>query len=318
MTARSSLLLILLLCTWLHACSPPLEATPTERPPQMPTHAPTAAATPTTHPTVASLPTPTAPSPERYLESADLSSFAVAWTSGDVAAIRSLYTNDARCFSEDEAWALDREQPFSVLVRSEDFAARAQEHQGLRMRILGEPIGIYGKLVAFAYRWENDSEGYDGVGLLRYEGSLIFLHVFVEAAGRTPDSSDDSSLMQVASFAPLMKAWDTGDVASAQAFYSNPAAILSDEDLAKVAWRDFARPPDLASLIKWFRGWKPAAVGTATRVGDLVFGAWRWETQVYPVAYGVRLLHYDGGAIVTDIRFAIRPWEVSGKPFTTP
>ena len=61
--------------------------------------------------------------------------------------------------------------------------------------------------------------------------------------------------------------------------------------------------------------WGMTAVGQPLRLGDLVLYAWSWKAFDYPVGYGVRFMQYDGDKISTDIRYAIRPWEVQGQSF---
>jgi len=95
------------------------------------------------------------------LASADLTAFVEAWNSGEVDAIRAFYADGAAYLSDKQVVALQRKELVSVLIADEAFADRVREHEGLRMRILGEPIQVYDKLVGFAFRWEGDSKGYD-------------------------------------------------------------------------------------------------------------------------------------------------------------
>jgi hypothetical protein len=186
------------------------------------------------------------------------------------------------------------------------------------MRVLGEPMMIYDKLVAFLYRWENDTEGYDGAALLRYEGDDIFLHSFIESDTLTPNPVDDSSYVQDINMDDVMRAWLDSDLVAAQEIYNENAVILSDEDLAQAAWRDHSTPPKIDRLLIQFSGWNPAILGTPKRIGDMVIFAWHWQAFDYPKGYGIRMVHLQDSQITTDIRYAIRPWEANGKPFMEP
>ena len=66
-----------------------------------------------------------------------------------------------------------------MFVADAAFSESVREHQGLKFRIMGEPIRIFDKLVGLMYRLEDDNEGYNGVALLRYEGEKIWLHTYV-------------------------------------------------------------------------------------------------------------------------------------------
>lgn len=115
-----------------------------------------------------------------------------------------------------------------------------------------------------------------------------------------------------------MKAWNDADVTAAENLYSESPVILSDEDLFQAPWRDFIHPPKLNQLLSQFVGWDPTVISEPQRVEDLVIFSWRWKIRDYPIGYGIRLLHYNDSRIVTDIRFAIRPWESNGRSFMNP
>jgi hypothetical protein len=258
------------------------------------------------------------PTAQAYLETADLTSFVDTWNSADVSAIRSMYTTDARYYSQAEMQNLAQQQPVDVLVADPTFDEQVATHQGMTLRILGEPMMIYDKLVAFLYRWENESEGFDGAALLRYEGDGIFLHSYIESDQLTPNPGDDSSYVQDINLDELMNAWDEGDPLAAQEVYAENAVIFSDEDLAQAAWRDFSKPPSMGQLLSQFSGWNPAILGTPKRIGDMAVFAWHWERFGYPMGYGVRLVDFADGKVDTEIRYAIRPWEANGAPFMQP
>jgi hypothetical protein len=107
-------------------------------------------------------------------------------------------------------------------------------------------------------------------------------------------------------------------VAAAQLLYTDEAAILADEDLVQAPWRDFQRPPSVASAIREYSQWNAVAGGEAIRSGDLVWCVWHWQAFDFPFGYGVRVLRYDGQRLDLDIRFAVRPWEPEGKTFMNP
>jgi ketosteroid isomerase-like protein len=261
---------------------------------------------------------PVAQSPGAELQTADLSDFVSSWNSHDVAKIRSLYTEDARYFPEQEMVNLKLERPIDVLVSGKTFEERVRLLDGLTLRILGDPLQVYEKLVAFAYRWENDAEGHNGAALLRYEGDKILLHADLISSQASPNQPDASTYFADAQLNDLMQAWSRSDLQAAGQLYSEDAAILSDEDMLQVSWRDFPRPPGIEDLFAHFSGWEPRLWGKPLRIEDFVIFAWHWNVTEYPAGHGLRLLHYDGSKIVTDIRIAIRPWEAQGNTFNNP
>lgn len=272
-------------------------------------------------PTNSSIPSPAVPSatPDSHVESLDLSAFASSWSTHDVTTIRSLYLDSARYFTEAEARKLYQEEPIHVLVSEDAFLDSVHKYDGYKMRILGKPFGVYGKLVAFAYRWERDDKiGYNGAALLRVEDGRIFLHIDFVSPQQIPGSADDTSHISTMSLDNLMKVWNDADLTAASQLYGDQAVILSDEDLAQALWRDFSQPAQIKDLFAQFAGWDPVVINEPIRIEDLVIFAWRWKMISYPAGYGIRLIHYDDSRIVSDIRFAIRPWEGNGKPFMNP
>jgi hypothetical protein len=241
-----------------------------------------------------------------------------AWNSGDIGAIRSFYTADARYYPEAEMQNLYHGQPIDVLVSNPSFVNQVARYEGMTLRILDQPMMIYDTLAAFLYRWENNTEGYDGAALLRYENGKIFLHSFIESSQLTPNPLDGSSYVREVNLDDLMHAWNDSDLVAARDIYSEEAVILSDEDLAQAAWRDFSVPPKIDQLLTQFAGWNPTILGTPKRIGDLVIFAWHWQAFDYPKGYGIRMLHIQDSKVGTDIRYAIRPWEANGKPFMVP
>ena len=254
-----------------------------------------------------------------HLQTADLSAFAAAWSSHDVAAVRAFYSEDARYFPEQELWNLEHEQPIDVLVADESLRWRVQAQAGMKMRVLGQPLQIFDKLVGFVFRWENDTSGYNGAALLRYEDGKISLHAEVLSSQPTPNQAEPgSSPADEAALNSLMQAWNAGKPQAAGQLYLENAALFSDEDLVQAPWRDFTRPPQLQYVVAQFAGWDPAVLGQPLRLEDSLVFAWHWKTRDYPQGYGVRLVHYAGGVIDIDVRFAIRPWETDGGRFLNP
>jgi ketosteroid isomerase-like protein len=264
--------------------------------------------------------TATIPSTESgsQVDIVDLSAFVSAWNTHDPSVIRALYTEDARYFTGDDLRKFQQEEKTNALVTNETFAEYIHRFDQFKMRILGEPIGIFGKLVAFAYRQENEGTGFNGVMLLRYEEGKILLNVDVISSKQTLTQPDDSSQMTEIDLGNLMQAWNNADVTAAQNLYSDTAIILSDEDLIQAPWRDFVHPPQLKNLLTQFADWDPITISKAMRLEDMTVFAWRWKSRSYPAGYGVRLLQYNDSKIVTDIRFAIRPWEGNGNHFLNP
>jgi hypothetical protein len=273
------------------------------------------------------LPVTSTPSPESNLRSIDLSAFADAWSSGDVKTIKTFYAPGAAYVSAEDAVALQRKEPVSVFVADAAFSERVRAHQGLKFRIMGEPIRIFDKLVGLMYRLEDDTEGYNGVALLRYEGEKIWLHTYVLSAERTPNPAKDAEMLAPIDLTALMDAWSSGDVSAVRGFYNESDgvfAVFNDEDIAlslrgTVHTQDELAGSYLASEIRTNSApWGMRAVGQPQRLGDLVLYAWSWKIFDFPVGYGVRFMRYDGDKIATDIRYAIRPWEVGGGQFMAP
>jgi len=281
------------------------------------TAAPSTTASPTTiapsTTTTTTLPTGSGGA-EEHLTEPDLSAFAEAWSSGDVAEIRAFYAGDATYLSVDEVGSLWDGEPAGVPVADDAFAERVAERAGWQMRIIGTPVGVYDKMVAFTFRWEDATEGYDGAALLRYEGPTIWLHTYAVAPEPTPNRADDSSYLSPVDVGALMQVWRDGDVQGAGAAYTADAVILADEDLVRAPWRDYTTPPGIG-VVGSKVGWDPAVIGTPARLGDLAVFAWHWEAFDYPAGYGVRLVRFSGDLIDIDIRYAVRPWEAQGRSF---
>lgn len=272
-------------------------------------------------PTNTPVPTPSidlTPTVESHLDHVDISAFMSAWNTHDVAVIRGLYGDSARYFTEGEANNLYNEGAIDPLVAHDAFAGQVRKYDGYRMQILQTPFGIFGKLVAYLYRWENDTVGYNGAALLRFEDGKIILHVDVVSSQQTPNPGNDPDQTSGINLDSLMKAWNDADVTAAENLYSESPVILSDEDLFQAPWRDFIHPPKLNQLLSQFVGWNPTVISEPQRVEDLVIFSWRWKIRDYPIGYGIRLLHYNDSRIVTDIRLAVRPWESNGQSFMNP
>lgn len=310
---RRSQAIVLLLCLWLAACAPARGTKPATEPSAPPaTPAPTATLLPRT---VVPAPGPTA---DPRLQHPDLSAFVSAWNSRDLGSIRALYLDDATFWSAADAVALRAGETVDARVAADAFAARVEEYGGMRLRVLGEPVGVLGKVVGFAFRWENDREGYNGVSLLRYEGERILLQFYVVDGQLTPNETGDSAYLQPATVDAWAAAWGKGaDPVLAAALYTENASVLSDEDLAQVRWRDFKQVPTVAEAVRQYGPWSAVAASQPVRAGNLVWFAWHWSTFTYPLGYGLRVLRYSGERIDLDIRFAIRPWEPGGKTFVS-
>lgn len=311
-TMKNRVLTAMVTLAFLAACSPNLPTASPTIPPASPTPIPTQIPTSTIPPLPSVTPVP-------HLETADLTAFAAAWNSHDAVAVRAFYAPDARYFPEQELWNLEQEQPIDVLVWGGTFAQRVQARAGLKMRMLGQPLQVFDKLVAFIFRWENDSSGYNGAALLRYEDSKIYLHTELVSAQPTPNQPDAStSSADEGALSSLMQAWNAGDPQAAASLYLNNAALFSDEDLVQAPWRDFTQPPKINYVVAQFKGWDPAVLGQPLRLEDTLVFAWHWKKYDYPTGYGIRLVHYSGGVIDIDVRFAIRPWETDGGLFLNP
>jgi len=261
------------------------------------------------------------PTSDPHNDIANLDAFASVWSTHDASIIRTLYTDDARYFTEDEMRKLSNEETIDVFVSDVGFLDQVQKYNGYKIHILREPIGIYDKLVTFAYRWENDERaGYNAVALLRYENGKILLHIDIVSTVLTAGAVDDSDYLSTINLDNLMKAWNDANMPAANKIYSTDAIVLSDEDLAQSPWRDYRHPPQIKNLFTQFAGWNPVLLSEPLRIDNMVIFAWRWNRTNfdYPAGYGVRFIHYEGSLITTDVRFAIRPWEKQGKEFNNP
>lgn len=275
--------------------------------------------TPTNSPTpLANFPSPT---PDAKIDKALLDSISSAWNTHDASIVRPLYTEKARYFTTEEMHKLYNGEAVDVLVSDVGFLDHVQKYEGYKIHMLGEPIGIYGKLIAFAYRWENENKsGYNAVALLRYENDRILLHIDVVSQNLTSEGESNAGYWSNNEIDNLFKAWNDAELSAASKLYSDQAIILSDEDLAQTPWRDYSVPPQLNRLLAQFAGWNPVLLGEPFRIDDMVIFAWHWERKNldYPIGYGLRLLQYEDSSIVTDVRFAIRPWEEQGNNFLNP
>jgi hypothetical protein len=256
--------------------------------------------------------------PETKVEPPELAAFVDAWNRKDVSEIRSLYTEDARYFSESEVQNLEFGKPIDVNVKDQEFAKNVEAYNNYQLRILGKPIVIFDKLIAFPYRWEKEGQGINGVALLRYENDKILIHTFLTSEKLTSNKSNDTQYFEDINLDDLMRTWNTADIKTAQKLYNEGASILSDEDLMQAPWRDFTDPPRLEQVISQFKGWDPVVDGTPKRIDDLIIYTWHWNIANDPIGHGVRIMRYKDATINTDIRYAIRPWETEGKPFMVP
>ncbi len=248
-------------------------------------------------------------------DSIDLNAYVEAWNSGDTSLIKSLYTANALYYTDDEISALRNNAPFSAEVSNPVFTDRVNDYIGMKLRVIGCPVEIYGKLVAFSFRWENDRFGFSGVSILRFENDKIILQVSFFNYDWTPNQAIDSVYFTSIDLNPLFAAWSAMDPVVARQYYEEDAAILADEDLLKAHWRDFTTPPAIDQVIPFYGDWNPVTLNQPLRIGDLVILAWKWNVFEYPFGYGVRILKYTGNMVEMDVRYGIRPWEAEGLPF---
>lgn len=253
-----------------------------------------------------------------------LTELAMAWSSGDVQRIRAFYTADAAYVSTAGAIALQRAEPLRLGVFDETFPDRVAEYSGHTMRLVGQPLIVYDKLVGFAFRWEDAVQGYDGVALLRYEGDRILLHTYAVSNEPTPNPPASADTLAAVDVTSLMETWSTGDASAVQDLYHKTDgvfAVFNDEDILLGLRGQVLTPAELAgaylaSEVTTQAGpWGMQASGSPVRFGDFVLFAWNWKAFDYPAGHGVRFLRYDGRRIVEDIRYAIRPWETQGQTF---
>jgi hypothetical protein len=276
--------------------------------------------------THAAVPSPTVSQTEQPAASLDLAAFAKAWSSRDVDAIRSFYSAEAVYLSDEEVIALQRGEPVSPYVADGTFSDRLRAYEGLEMQILGEPVQIFDKLVGFTFRWQDDLDGYNGVALLRYESDRIWMHTYSLSSDRTPNPSTSSQVLETVNMEPLMEAWSAGDVEAVKNFYTvnvGVLAVFNDEDILESLQGITHSAYELAGgylaseVLTQASVWGMVTLGQPVRIGELVLMTWKFESLAFPAGHGIRFLRYDGDKIVTDIRYAIRPWEVGGQTFAS-
>ena len=268
------------------------------------------------------LPTQAEPASVSPLRAVDLAQFAATWSSGDLEAIRSLYADDALYLSAEEVVALQHQEAVSATVESEDFAEDVASVDGLSLRILGEPQQVTDKQVMFFFRWEGETEGTNGVALLRTEGNKVWMHTYALDRAPTPNPGVGEELLEPFDVEPLMQAWRSQEVEPVRAFYTEDLAIFNDEDILRSSQGQFRSQSELegeylSSEVREHGTWGMSALAPALRLGDLVLFAWNWEAHAYPVGYGVRFLRLEGDQIAQDLRYALRPWEVGGASFAS-
>ena len=268
------------------------------------------------------LPTQAEPATVSPLRAVDLAQFAATWSSGDLEAIRSLYADDALYLSAEEVVALQHQEAVSATVESEDFAEDVASVDGLSLRILGEPEQVTDKQVMFFFRWEGETEGTNGVALLRTEGDKVWMHTYALDRVPTPNPGVGEDTLEPFDVEPLMQAWRGQEVEPVRAFYTEDLAIFNDEDILRSSQGQFRSQSELegeylSSEVREHGTWGMSAVAPALRLGDLVLSAWNWEAHAYPVGYGVRFLRLEGDQIAQDLRYALRPWEVGGASFAS-
>lgn len=289
--------------------------TPTALPAALSTSTFPPVATPTEEPNFEVTPMITT---DQNLHTKDLSSFIDTWNSRNVQSIQALYSENARILTESEAAKLKNQEPVNLEVNEELIAAYLQTiPQSMILRVIGEPVMVYDKLVAYTYRIEGETEGYNAAGLLRYEGDKIYQHVFLVSDQLTSNAGSNNEPSPEPPIGQMMESWSAGDLTAASKVYAEDAIILSDEDIAQAKWRDFQTPPTLDQLFKQFSGWKPELISPPVQLEDMVIFARRWSIRSFPAGHGVRLVKLQDGLITVDIRYAIRPWEVEGREFNS-
>ena len=92
------------------------------------------------------------PQAETPIKGVDLAAFAEAWSRADIDRIRPFYTDNATYLSDEEVVALQRRKQVSPYIADDVFKERLRVTEGLEMRIVGEPMQIFDKLVGFAFR----------------------------------------------------------------------------------------------------------------------------------------------------------------------
>ncbi len=249
------------------------------------------------------------------VDSFDLATYVETWNSGDTLLIRSFYTANAYFFTDQEVIDLKNGLPYSAKITDPGFTDRLSEYSGLTMRIIGCPIAIFDKLVAFNFRMEDEREGFTGASIIRFENNKILLQVFAVNDNHTENQVYDSVYFTPVDLDTVFASWSAMDPVAALQYYDGEAAILADEDLLKVHWRDFTNPPSIDQSIPFYGDWNPVALSQPFRVGDLVLLAWKWNVFTYPLGHGVRILKYSHDKILMDVRYGIRPWEAQGQPF---
>lgn len=254
---------------------------------------------------------------ESTVSTIDLTAFVEAWSSGDLAAIRSQYTEDAVYLSAEEVVALQHQRPVSAPVQDETFADEVHGFDGMTLRILGDPQQVTDKQAMFFFRWEGEAQGKNGVALLRYEGDKVWMHVFALSEVLTPNPAPGSEALEAYDVEPLMQAWRSAEFGAVSGFYTDDLAIFNDEDILRALNGDYHSQAELdggylQSELREQGSWGMSASAPAVRLGDLVLLPWHWASLDYPVGYGVRMLRLDGDRVSQDFRFALRPWEVSG------
>jgi ketosteroid isomerase-like protein len=272
------------------------------------------------------VPSPAISQTEEPITSLDLTAFSDAWSNKDVERIRSFYTGDAVYLSDMEVVSLQRGENVSSDIADGTFSDRLKAYEGQEMKILGEPVQIFDKLVGFAFRWQDGLDGTNGVALLRYEGDKIWMHTYALSSERTPNPSPGSQVLETVNMEPLLEAWSAGDVEAVKNFYTvidGVLAVFNDEDILKSLQGITHSAYELAGsylaseVLTQASVWGMVSLGQSVRIGELVLMTWRFEALDYPSGYGVRFLRYDGDKIVTDIRYAIRPWEAAGQTFAS-
>ena len=258
---------------------------------------------------------PATPQTQAEVRAIDLSPLVEAWNANDLDALRSLYAEDARLASINEVAAVQQGESVPTSIDEGALDHQLQALGNMRLRILGDPIQVTDKTAGFTFRLEGESEGHNGVSLLRYEGEKIWLQVYALDPEMTPNPSADTSGLQPSSVDELNAAWTALDTPAVSQLYQEGARVWRDEDLVAILSGSGASPMSLEDQVHSRGSWGPMAVGAPVQVGNLVLFAWRWEAYDYPNGFGVRLLQYNGDRIAADVRFALRPWEATGEPF---
>lgn len=263
--------------------------------------------------------------PKNALSTFDLAGFAQAWSSGDAARIHAYYAGDAIFVSDRDVIALQKKETTPVKFADLDLAGYLALYPQMEMVVLGDPV-LMEKQLGYFFRWQDANQGYDGVSILRFENGQIWMHTYALSAELTPNRQNAVESLEAQAMPPLYAAWSGGDFEPVKQFYTpndGVFAVFNDEDIYNSMRGLVHTPQELAGdylsseVLSQASQWGMSLVGQPLRLGEFVLMTWRFDEFDYPVAHGIRFLRMDEDKILTDIRYAMRPWEVNGGTFTS-